>query len=310
MPNPSISVIIPTYQRAHVVGEAIASVLGQTHRDFELLVVDDGSTDATAEAISQFTDERLRFVPIDHGGRSRARNEGAKRARGQALVFLDSDDRAESQWLSELVRALDGPAPIVCCGARYTMFAEPAAGDRTLMPTRLGALYANRVGLFLAGTFAVRRALFEEVGGYDERLAYAENTELGIRLAMHCEQHALPFAIVQQPVVWIRRWRGFGGDTDDFRTCLEATELILQRHGNASGQFKPSSWANYRAIAGVNASRLGLSGRAICHLAAAAASKPASPLHWARLGLSLVPPIARRFWTRRAKQFAPGQALP
>jgi hypothetical protein len=110
-------------------------------------------------------------------------------------------------------------------------------------------------------------------------------------------------------MVWIRRWRGFGG-AGDFRTCLEAAELILQRHGKPRGEVKLSSWANYRAIAGVNASRLGLSGRAIYHLAAAAASKPGSIVHWARLGLSLVPPVARRFWTRHARGHVAGQAIP
>jgi hypothetical protein len=170
--------------------------------------------------------------------------------------------------------------------------------ERTLLPSRLGDIYANRIGLFLAGTFAIRRCVFEEVGGYDSRLAFAENSELAIRLAKHCDTHSLPFASIYKPSVWIRRWRGFGG-TDDFRTCLEAIELILQQHGRRHERVRPSSWADYRAIAGVNASRLGLSSRAIRHLAAAAVSAPARPVHWARLGLSLLPPVARRFWTRQ-----------
>jgi glycosyltransferase involved in cell wall biosynthesis len=310
MSHPTISVIIPTYQRAHVIGEALSSVLRQTHQNFELIVVDDGSTDETAQVVSGFDDARIRFVPISHGGRSRARNEGAKRARGDAIVFLDSDDQAEPNWLEELVLALDGPPPVVCCGARHTtMFGEPGNRERTLMPARLGTVYANRIGLFLAGTFAVRRDVFEAVGGYDVRLAFAENSELAIRLTQHCEEYALPFGAVYKPSVWIRRWRGFGG-TDDFRSCLEATELILQRHGRRSGRIRPSSWADYRAIAGVNASRLGHSGRAICHLAAAAAARPDKPVHWARLGLSLIPPVARRFWTRQVKDVTGDEVAP
>jgi glycosyltransferase involved in cell wall biosynthesis len=87
-----VSVIIPTYNRAHSVVDAIASVLDQRYGDLELIVVDDGSTDDTASRVGAISDRRLRYVRGRHGGVSAARNLGAQCATGELLAFLDSDD--------------------------------------------------------------------------------------------------------------------------------------------------------------------------------------------------------------------------
>ena len=292
---PTISVIIPTYQRAHLVGGAIASVLMQSYSNFELLVVDDGSSDGTADVVASFTDERLRLVQVPHGGRSRARNEGAARARGEVIAFLDSDDRAQPDWLQELAPPFEGPAAVACCGARYV---DDHQKPLTVMPSRLGGIFANRTGCFLSGTFAVRRAVLETVGGYDARLAYGENSELAIRLVKYCDERALPFAAVYKPLVELRRRRAVCGEAE-FRAQLDAAEVILHRHGrNQVGD--PSFAGNYRAIAAVNAYRLGLFRRGMRHFIGAATANPGRFVHWSRLALALVPPVARRFWTRPA----------
>src|SRR5689334_14515250 len=91
---PLVSVIIPTYNRAGLLPSAIASVIAQTFADWELIIVDDGSTDNTAETVQPGLHEaRLRYVPRPNLGRSAARNFGASLAHGQWLAFLDSDDR-------------------------------------------------------------------------------------------------------------------------------------------------------------------------------------------------------------------------
>lgn len=94
--SPQVSVIIPTYNRAYCLAEAIESVLSQTFQDFELIVVDDGSTDATARIICSYK-ERLRYIRQDNAGVSAARNAGIRAATGDWIAFLDSDD----QWLPE-----------------------------------------------------------------------------------------------------------------------------------------------------------------------------------------------------------------
>jgi glycosyltransferase involved in cell wall biosynthesis len=118
-----VSVILPTYNRERLVLEAVASVLEQTLADFELLVVDDGSTDGTEKAIrDRFgADPRMVYLRKRNGGTATARNHGLERARGDFVAFLDSDDRFLPEYLAEQVRCLRAhpEATLSVCDARY-----------------------------------------------------------------------------------------------------------------------------------------------------------------------------------------------
>lgn len=97
---PTVSIIIPTYNRAHLIERAIESVLHQTYQDFELIIIDDGSTDNTDDIINKFQkkDDRIIYLKHDRNkGGSAARNTGIKASRGEYIAFLDSDD----EWLPE-----------------------------------------------------------------------------------------------------------------------------------------------------------------------------------------------------------------
>src|SRR5712692_10027197 len=94
---PRVTVVIPTYNRAPLLGRALASVRRQTLTDFEVVVVDDASADDSESVAESFGDPRIRFVRLaDRGGAGRARNEGIRLARGELIAFLDSDD----EWLA------------------------------------------------------------------------------------------------------------------------------------------------------------------------------------------------------------------
>jgi glycosyltransferase involved in cell wall biosynthesis len=274
--------------------------LNQTWPDFELLVINDGSSDGTEALASTFPDLRIRLISIEHGGRSRARNEGICRATGEVITFLDSDDRAEPGWLEALNRAFSsGSIAGVCCGARIASN-RPEIGlreEKIVLPHRVGSPHAQRLKPFLAGTYAVRRGVLESIGKYDTRLAYGEHSELGIRLMEYCAHRGLTVATVHVPLVRIQNHRRVGGSVE-FRERLDAAELVLRRHGSRLREAGASSYANQHAVAGTNAYRLGLTSRAIRHFAAAAFAHPARLVHWARLGLALFPPVARRFWLR------------
>src|SRR5882724_2062331 len=99
MKQPKVSVIIPTYNRAHYLGTAVNSVLSQTFSDFELIVVDDGSTDDTMRLVERFHDSRLRYIYQQHRGISAAMNAGIRAARGGYIARLDSDDI----WLPDML---------------------------------------------------------------------------------------------------------------------------------------------------------------------------------------------------------------
>ena len=96
--SPTVTVVIPTYNRANLLGRSIRSVIGQTYGDFELIIVDDGSTDSTAEIAASFDDERVKYIRREqNGGVGAARNTGIKAAIGKFVAFNDHDD----EWLPD-----------------------------------------------------------------------------------------------------------------------------------------------------------------------------------------------------------------
>jgi glycosyltransferase involved in cell wall biosynthesis len=90
----NVSVVIPTYNSAHLLDDALQSVLEQTYKDFEIIVVDDGSTDNTSEVVSKYND-KLHYFRVDNRGPAKARNYGISKATGKYIAFLDADDK----WL-------------------------------------------------------------------------------------------------------------------------------------------------------------------------------------------------------------------
>jgi glycosyltransferase involved in cell wall biosynthesis len=120
-----VSVIIPTYNRSRLVVEAIASVLGQTVSDIEVLVVDDGSTDDTRAAVEAIKDTRLHYFHKPNGGVSSARNMGLARASGEYICFLDDDDLWPENWLSVMLDALaDNPDYDIAYSPRILLYPD------------------------------------------------------------------------------------------------------------------------------------------------------------------------------------------
>jgi glycosyltransferase involved in cell wall biosynthesis len=173
------SVIIPTYNRAYIVSRAIESVLDQTFQDFEIIVVDDGSTDQTAAVVKEFISEKIIYVSQTNAGVSAARNHGADRASGKFLLFLDSDDYLSNGSLEIYHKALSEDNFLLLLG--YCMF-ENAKGkiENKIMPWKSGDSFSHP----LTGSFVIQKTLFKKLGGYDEKLFYSETSDLFLRLRM------------------------------------------------------------------------------------------------------------------------------
>lgn len=188
------SVILPTHNRAASLGRAIRSVLAQGGcGDFELIVIDDGSTDATAEVLARYAGEaRIRVVRTPCGGAAKARNLGASLARGRYLAFQDSDDEWMPGKLAKALAALEaaGPETAVFYGDMIRVMSDgrttPFPAPRVIEPGRLINETTKDFQVLNIGiqTAVIRRECFEAAGGFDEGLRRYIDMELFARLAL------------------------------------------------------------------------------------------------------------------------------
>ena len=275
---PSVSVVVPTYNRAKWLPEAVASALGQTHRPLEVLIVDDGSTDHTEAVCASFAPP-VRYIRQANGGVSAARNRGVREARGEWIAFLDSDDVWEPAKLEIQLAALRGaeaaewsitgcqvidlegqPVPGPQGFARvFPVFAALRVSpdelfSRALSRTDLdcrGGVHRVYLGdafrllfhgnVVLPSSVLARRATIEAIGGFDESFRIAEETECFHRLAARS-----PVAVVMSPLV---RYRV--GGQGSLTSTANTTRLIgnaltsLDRAAKLRGELSPSERQAY-----------------------------------------------------------------
>ncbi len=186
--NPLTSVIIPVYNCDRYLPEAIESVLNQTYQQFEIIVVDDGSTDKTAQIATIFSD-KIRYVYQENSGPSTARNTGIKIAKGEIITFLDADDLwSQNKLQLQLAYLGENPSQEVVIGC--TQFMQLTLGDERQKFAEIGE---PRIFLNL-GSAIFRKSVFEQVGLFDETLRYSEDVdwfnrarESAIAILMHQE---------------------------------------------------------------------------------------------------------------------------
>ena len=193
----TVSVIIPTFNRASMLQEAVASVLAQDYDRFELIVVDDGSTDNTEEVLAAFPD--ISLVQQRNLGVSAARNAGIQRASGELIAFLDSDDLWLPQKLSVQVAFFQKhPTALIC----QTEEIWKKNGRRIYPKNRhikqSGMIFERAVALCLVSPSAVmmRKALFDTVGLFDETLPACEDYDLWLRISCR-----FPIHLIDTPLV-------------------------------------------------------------------------------------------------------------
>jgi glycosyltransferase involved in cell wall biosynthesis len=289
----AFSVVICTHNRADRVGRAIGSVLGQTFKDFELIVVDDGSVDDTAAAVASIHDPRVRYVYRDNGGPCAARNTGVANSSGRYVTFLDDDDEVLPRWLETFGELLAGEDAVATCGAY--LLDEQGRFRRTLLPQPLDAAYENYRGLFLSGTFALPRHAYNAVGGFAESLLQGENTELALRLLPYCRMLGWPVRVTEAPLLRYQQPARELSSQNRAVRMLRASEYLLARHRDQLAR-SPKRLATEHARAGVLAVRLGRYPQARRHFARAVRAQPSGARHWLRLALAFVPPFASAVW--------------
>ncbi|MDD2499240.1 MAG: glycosyltransferase [Geobacter sp.] len=223
-----VSVIIPVFNRAHLVGKTIASVLAQTYKQIEIIAVNDGSTDGSLGILTAYADhfpDKVRVIDQKNTGQVRARNVGIQHARGEFIAFLDSDDTWIREKLAFQIPLFKPGVGLVYCGIH-----EVDQDNRIIrtVPCETGLrgdiyhqlLIRNRM---TGGSVVVSRTALEHVGLFDESLQAAENWDLWIRIAQNFKVN-----YVNQPLVQYLKHPGNMSSNSD--RMSQSAWTLLQKH--------------------------------------------------------------------------------
>jgi glycosyltransferase involved in cell wall biosynthesis len=206
---PRVSVVIPTYNSAAYLPETIASVTAQSFQDFEIIIVDDGSTDQTKSLVER-SDQRVRYVFQEHAGiPAKARNKALELVRGEFVAFVDSDDLWEAEKLERQVQLMETQVNVAVCFTDHCTFGASEDNRSAFDQARanLDRLQKTQVGdddyiitsptlledclmrgpiPFWTSTILVRRSSLESVGRFNDEMPLDDDTQMWLRLAKQC----------------------------------------------------------------------------------------------------------------------------
>jgi glycosyltransferase involved in cell wall biosynthesis len=203
--NPTVSVIIPTYNQGQFIDKAIESVLKQSYQDFEIIVINDGSTDNTEEIVRGFKDKRVKYIKKYKKSRgvSVARNVGIKMARGKYIALLDSDDEWLPEKLGKQVKVFKSEFPEVgvVCSWSYNIDEKGNYISKRCLPKKDGYIYEDLLSTnpISVPTVLIKKECFNRVGLFDDLLNAQEDWDMWIRIAKYYR-----FALIKVPLVKYR----------------------------------------------------------------------------------------------------------
>lgn len=230
---PEVSVIMPAFNGAPFIGEAIASLQSQEGVSAEIIVVDDGSTDNVSDIVEALAreDRRIRLMRAPHRGVSAARNLGLAAARGEYVTFLDSDDICAPGKIRRQIDKL-APRPDIAAVVGHRRYFEAMTADFEPLP---GSLWQRTLDICLASA-VFRAGLFDRFGGFDENLVYGEDIDFYYRLF----EADMPVIIEMEIAIYYRRHAG--NMTNDraamHQACLRAYHNSIVRR-RALGRTDP-----------------------------------------------------------------------
>ncbi|MBB6327823.1 glycosyltransferase involved in cell wall biosynthesis [Algoriphagus iocasae] len=279
------SVIIPTYNRLSVLPQAIGSVVNQVFHDWELIIVDDGSTDNTFEFIDSLNKSRIVVIRQNNLGVCVARNAGSKVAKGNYLIFLDSDDQLLPNALEDFKNAIfsQNSSDLILAGyLRRNLENE-------------NYIYSSPVNSYsapLSGTFAIKKEIFIGLGGYDENIKFGENTEFFHRFNLSGFTNC-----VIDSYTLIYNDHFLGGS----KNLLNSTHSLIYMLNKHNDTLSEKVKFLYHQILGVNFIRFRHFSKARFHLKKAFFIKPTRFDTLGRLVISLFPFIAKKLYSREVE---------
>ena len=226
---PKVSVILPTYNRASLIGRAIKSILNQTFNDFELLIIDDGSVDDTEKVVKTFADTKVTYKKHEENkGAAAARNTGIHLARGEFIAFNDSDDEWMPEKLERQIKKfseVNSNIGVIYCG--YIAVSQQT--NREIFrstPMEKGKIYPRILQGCITGTFTplIKQACFEKVGLFDETLPSCQDWDMWIRISEYYEFDFISDILVKMYI------HGSQISTN-LEAKIEGKERILEKYG-------------------------------------------------------------------------------
>lgn len=217
------SVIIPTYNREKILCEIIDFVINQTYRQYEIIIIDDGSTDNTYEKIKNkiHSNNYINYYRQENSGVSSARNLGAKKSIGNYLIFLDSDDILIEDALMNFMNAIKNDEDIIHADlAKYIRGSDKLEIIKAQNPYGIG----KGKGVYIPGAFCIKKYFFDKIGGYDEKIKFGENTELKFRIDIENPKRSFtnkPSIIYKDTPL---------GESKNLNNKINANNYILQKH--------------------------------------------------------------------------------
>ena len=224
---PRVSVVIPTYNRADLIGETIASVLNQSYTDFELIVVDDGSTDNTREVVSSFN-APITYSYQSNQGISPARNNAIKASNSEYIALLDSDDVWVSNKLEHQVKLLESQPDVGCVYCDYEFIEKdgnrvPSPPSYISYPLKRGRILKDLMyfDFIFPSNLLIRRSCFQDVGLFDAEMTPAEDLDLLLQIS---KRYLIDYA--PERLCYIRRHL----DNTPSNSIGHATMKVLAKH--------------------------------------------------------------------------------
>jgi glycosyltransferase involved in cell wall biosynthesis len=271
----------------------VQSVLNQTYKNWELLIVDDGSTDNTKQIIEEFKDPRIKYYYGINSGAADKRNLGVEKATSEFIIFLDSDDEVKVNWLELMVHEIkENKASVVTCGLEKHDYKGNFVD--IMLPHDLGGIFNNTIANVLSGTILMKKNYFLEAGGYDIELNAGQHTEILIRLLPVFNKYEVKIANIFEPLIIIHLHEG-----ERIRNNLDAIFSgslgILSKHKELLEKNK-EEYFDYISVAGVSAIKLNKVKEGKKLLVKAFTVKPFLLKSFSRLIIGYTPFLRNKYW--------------
>jgi glycosyltransferase involved in cell wall biosynthesis len=218
---PFFSIIIPCYNRASLIERPLKSLSNQTFQDFEIIIIDDGSTDNSKEIIAPYLiNSQVNYYYQDNAGVCSARNFGAQKAKGDYLIFLDSDDAVEKNWLNDFYLLKEEHFDMLFCSVQFVNH----KGNITIIDCSQPSEKSKSKGVYYPGSWAMKSSVFFDIDMYDEKLKYSENTDLKIKLI----EKGFSMGFVKNPNFIY--YQNLSGGSKNELNKIQSNEYLIEKH--------------------------------------------------------------------------------